>query len=96
MTVVIHLMFGCMFCHIFSLCHLSPAPQHAGKPTCDHVINFSYNFLLTHFTRMDFPLVGHNHLNGTSFFCLKAFNTLSIHGLQNDGDMINDLINTKC
>ena len=66
MTVVIHLMFGYMFCHIFSSCHLSPAPQHAGKPKCDHVIKFSYNLLFTHFTHVDFPLVGHDLLNGTS------------------------------
>ena len=47
----------------FSSYHLSPAPQNAGKPKCDHAVKFSYHLLLTHFPlvcSMGFPLAGHD------------------------------------
>ena len=43
-----------------------------------HFFFMRLNLLITHFTGMDFPLVGDDHLNGTSF---EAFNTLSILSL---------------
>ena len=64
----------------FSLYHLSPAPQNDGKPKCDHAIKFASSSLTSHLSMVwAFPLQGTTELlNGISFFCLKAFNTLPL------------------
>ena len=66
---------------LFSSYHLSPAPQNAGKPKCDHLNSSILCFSLTSHlsTVWAFHLQGTTKLlNGISFFCLKAFNTLSL------------------
>ena len=62
MAVVIHLMFGHMFCHIFSSYHLSPAPQMLAHlnvimPLNSVVISSSLTSHL-HVSGKGFPLVG--------------------------------------
>ena len=63
----------------FSSYHLSPAPQNAGKPKCDHAIIICSS-LTSHLSIVwAFHLQGTTKLlNGISFFCLKAFNTLPL------------------
>ena len=98
MTVVIHLMFGCMFCHahFFFIYTCTTFHQHLIMLANLNLISkLSYNLLFTHFTLVCAVWVFHLQcttklLNGTSFFCLEAFNTLSLSlpGLQNDGGWI--------